>query len=379
MHFHPDANMLPNENPDLYYLVALSQIEGIGSITARNLLQHFTTAEAIFKASAKSLKNIEGVGEYKAKLFNIESVKEETEKQLQFAAKHNVQILHLNHPDYPKRLLQCNDAPLLLYYKGNADLNTAKVCAIVGTRKSTDYGQRCTEDLLSSLEGTPDLLITSGLALGIDTIAHKVSLKHNLATVGVLGHGLDYMYPASNRALAKEMTQNGGLLTEFTTTTKPSPKHFPVRNRIVAGMSDITIIVESDIKGGAMITAYVAASYNRELAAFPGRIYDARSEGPNHLIKQNMAAMITGADDLLKLMNWDRNTESKKAVQKQLFQALSVEENKLVTLLQGKDSIHTDELMLQTGFSYPQLASLLLQLEMQDLIKTLPGKMYRLN
>lgn len=379
MHYHPVANMLPNENPDLYYMVALSLIEGIGSVTARNLLQHFKSAEEIFKAPAKDLKHIEGVGEFRAKLFKLESVKEETEKQLQFVQKHQIQILHLLDPNYPKRLLNCNDAPLVLYYKGAVDLNIAKVCAIVGTRKNTDYGQRCTEDLLAALEGTPDLLITSGLALGIDTIAHKAALKHNLATVGVLGHGLDRIYPASNKMLAKEMLQQGGLLTEFISGSLPSPKNFPVRNRVVAGMSDVTVIVESDIKGGAMITAYIATSYNREVAAFPGRVYDAKSEGPNHLIRQNMAAMITGADDLLKLMNWDTHTEKKKAVQKQLFQTLTPEENKLVSLLEGKDAIHTDELMLQTGFTYPQLATLLLQLEMQDLIKTLPGKMYRLN
>ena len=379
MHSNPVANMLPNENSELYYQVALSQIEGIGSVTARNLLQHFKTAEEVFKTPARMLKNIDGVGEYRAKLFKLEEVKEVTEKQLQFAANHNIQILHIGHPGYPKRLLQCNDAPLVLYYKGNADLNVAKVCAIVGTRKSTDYGQRCTEDLLASLEGTPDLIITSGLALGIDTIAHKASLKHNVATVGVLGHGLDHIYPASNKGLAKEMLQNGGLLTEFIIGTKPSPSNFPVRNRIVAGMSDITIIVESDKKGGAMITAYVAASYNRELAAFPGRVYDARSEGPNHLIKQNMAAMITGADDLLKLMNWDTTTDYKKAVQKQLFQDLLPDEQKIVGLLQDKDAVHTDELMMNTGFAYTQLASVLLQLEMKDLVQTLPGKMYRLN
>ncbi len=370
--------MLPNRSPDHYYLIALSMIDGIGSKTARSLLQHFKTAEAIFHASPKQLRNIAGVGDTRAKLFQLETVKAAVEKEMEFVEKHKIEVLSLQDANYPKRLLQCDDAPLLLYYKGNANLNSAKMCAIIGTRKNTDYGQRCTEMLIEQLAGQQDLIIVSGLALGIDTIAHKNALLQNLPTVGVMGHGLDRIYPFTNKNLANEMVERGGLLTEFPSGTKPDRQNFPVRNRIVAGMCDVSVIVESDIKGGAMITAYVALSYNRELAAFPGRIYDSKSEGPNHLIRQNMAAMITNATDLLQFMNWEQSAAT-KAVQQQLFAALSPDEQKLIELLQSKDAVHVDELMKQIGLNYPQLAATLLQLEMQNLIKTLPGKMYRLN
>ena len=297
-----------------------------------------------------------------------------------FAEQHKVKLLPIGHPAYPSRLLQCEDAPLVLYYKGEADLNAAKTAAIIGTRKNTDYGQRCTEGLVEALASIPDLLIVSGLALGIDTLAHRSALRHSIPTIGVLGHGLDKLYPATNAALAREMLTQGGLLTDFPAGTRLSPQNFPVRNRIVAGLCDVTIVVESDVKGGAMITASVALGYHREVAAFPGRIYDGRSEGPNFLIRKNMASLIRGADDLLELMNWQADSKQpSRAVQARLFATLSEDEQTIVNLLKDKDTVHTDELMHRTGFAYPHLASVLLNLEMQDLIKSLPGKIYRIN
>jgi DNA processing protein len=222
------------------------------------------------------------------------------------------------------------------------------------------------------------MIISSGLAHGIDAYAHKYSLQVGLPTVGVLGHGLDRVYPANNKQLAKEMTENGGLLSEFPSGTLPDRSNFPMRNRIVAGISDVTVIVESDIKGGALITARIADSYNREVAAFPGRVYDSRSSGCNELIRTNIAAMITSADDLLELMNWNSNKKV-KSVQKQLFIQLSEDEQKIIDLLQAKDALHADELLYQTGIANSQLAAVLLQLEMQGIIKALPGKQYRIN
>ena len=370
--------MLPNEENELLYQIALTFIPGVGPKTVRALLSKYESASEIFKAPIKELKNAAGVGEVRAKLFRDKEILSAAEKELEYALKHETRLLFFNSEDYPKRLHNCDDPPVLLYYKGNANLNTGKIIAVIGTRKNTDYGQRVCESLVEGLRGLDDLLIVSGLALGIDTIAHKASLRNIIPTVGVMGHSLDRIYPYSNKALGNEMLQLGGLLSEFPFGTKPDRQNFPVRNRVVAGMSDITVVVESDIKGGAMITAYLAHGYNREVAAFPGRVFDSKSEGPNHLIKKNIAACISGADDLLELMNWGRN-EQKKSVQKQLFLDLVPDEKMIIDLMQTKDALHSDELLIQTGFTSPQLAAVLLQLEMQGLIKALPGKNYRLN
>lgn len=371
--------MLPNQaSSEEFYQIALTFVPDVGPKTARALLSRFTSAESIFKAKAKQLVSVEGMGEHKAKMFTTKDIAIQAEKELEYCIKNDIRPLFMTSPDYPKRFINCDDAPVLLYYKGTANLNASKVVAVIGTRKHTDYGQRATEGLVEGLQGLEDVVVVSGLALGIDTIAHKSSIKHGIPTVGVVGHGLDTMYPSSNRQLSMDMLANGGLLSEFPSGTLLDRSNFPVRNRVVAGMSDITVLVESDIKGGGMITAYVAHSYNREVAAFPGRVYDSKSGGPNHLIKRNVAAMITNADDLLELMNWGRH-EGQKAVQKQLFFELSAEENQIVNLLREKDAIHSDELLHQTGFKSPQLAAILLQLEMQGVIKALPGKYYRMN
>jgi DNA processing protein len=297
---------------------------------------------------------------------------------MRFVEENAIQVLFFNNADYPKRLRLCDDAPILLYYKGNANLNASKTIAVIGTRRNTDYGLRATEYLIDGLRGMDDLIVISGLASGIDTIAHKSAMKNGLDTVGVLGHGLDMVYPPSNKNLASEMIEHGGILTEFSSKTNLERGNFPVRNRIVAGMSDITVVTESDIKGGAIITAYIALSYNRDLAAFPGRVFDTRSQGPNDLIRRNMAAIITGPDDLLELMNWN-TVKNEKGVQQQMFVELSDEEKMIVDILRDKDKVHADEIFLQTRFKASQLASTLLQLEMQGIVKSLPGKFYRLN
>ena len=218
------------------------------------------------------------------------------------------------------------------------------------------------------------MIIISGLADGIDTIAHKAAIRNNIPTIGVLGHGHDMMYPANNRSLAKEMHEKGGVLTEYVSDSIVGPENFPMRNRIVAGMSDVTVVIESDIKGGALITARIASSYNRDVAAYPGRVNDKRSSGCNELIRTNVAAMITKPDDLLEIMNWGKPKQ--KTVQKQLFINLSPEEKMLMDYLATKDAVHSDELYHNTGMNSSQLAATLLQLEMQGLIKAMPGKMY---
>ena len=370
--------MLPGEqHEELFYQLALTYVPGIGVKTGRVLLEHFGSAAKIFARPLKELNNICKVGETKIKNFRDDEVMKKAERELSFVIKNNLQPLYYNN-NYPKRLTNCSDAPLLLFYKGSANLDVAKVIAIVGTRKLTDYGQKLCEELVDGLRSLDDVLIVSGLATGIDAVAHKRSLDVGIPTVGVLGHGLDRIYPYSNKGLADQMVECGGLLTEFPSETLPERTNFPMRNRIVAGMSDVTVVVESHAAGGALITAHMASGYNREVAAFPGRVNDSRSVGCNELIRTNIAAMITKAEDLTELMNWQKEGRP-KAIQKQLFLNLSDEEQRIVDLLQTKDNVHADELFHGTGLANSQLAAALLQLEMQGLIKALPGKLYRMH
>lgn len=364
---------------DWIYRLALTFVKGIGPKTGRILLEQYGDAKAVFDAPIKQLRQIDGMTDMRAKALKDEEAFNKATSELTYMAENGITPLWLYDEDYPARLKACVDSPLLIYAKGNPNLNAGKVVAIVGTRKLTEYGVKLTEELVEGLSAMEGILIASGLADGIDTVAHKQCVKLNVPTVGVLGHGHDKMYPANNRTLAKDMCNAGGtVLTEYASGTIPMKDNFPMRNRIVAGMSDITVVVESDIKGGALITARLASSYNREVAAFPGRVSDKRSSGCNELIRTNVAAMITKPDDLIELMNWGK-PKATKPVQRQLLLALTPEEQKLVDLLQTKDSMHADELLHQSGLNNSLLAATLLQLEMQGLIKALPGKMYRIN
>jgi DNA processing protein len=274
-------------------------------------------------------------------------------------------------------LLNCYDSPTLLFYKGTADLNASKVVAIVGTRSNTDYGKHFTDDLIAELS-SQQVLIISGLAIGIDAYAHKAALKNNLPTVGVVGHGLDKIYPSVNKGLARDMAlQNGGILSEFFSGTLPDKHNFPLRNRIVAGMSDATIVVETLISGGSMITAKLADAYNRDVFAVPGRTTDTKSKGCNYLIKNNKAILLTDAGQLLDIMGWQ---EKKKKVkkQKELFIELTAEERQVVDILKQKESVHIDEINISSGLSSSAVAAAILNLELQSVIGSMPGKMYKL-
>jgi DNA processing protein len=370
--------MLPVADENLFYHIALTFVKNIGPRRAKLLLQHFGNPIHIFKASLKQLKQVDGLGETVARSFKDEEILQKADKELQYVIKHGIGVVLAEQEEYPLRLRNCLDAPILLYYKGTAPLNSEKTIAVIGTRKYTDYGNRITEELIKDLQKVAGTTIISGLAHGIDAIAHKHSLLNGIPTIAVMGNGMDRIYPPENKNLAGEILSNGALLTEFPSGTKPDKSNFPMRNRIVAGMSDVTVVVESDIKGGALITARIASSYNRDVAAFPGRVHDSRSSGCNELIRTNIASMITGADDLLELMNW-KESGKPKAVQKRLFIELSPEEQKIIDILSTKDTVHTDELLHETGLANSMLAATLLQLEMQDIIKALPGKRYRMN
>jgi DNA processing protein len=365
-------------NPDLLHQIALTLIPNIGAVQSRILVEHFGDAASVFKAKKKDLAAVEGIGEIKARSIKSFTDFEAAEKEIGFTEKHRIKPLFLNDADYPKRLLHCYDPPTLLYYRGNADLNNTKVISIIGTRNNTDYGKQVTESIVQGLAEL-NVLIVSGLAFGIDAIAHKSAITNNLPTVGVLAHGLDTIYPLQHKQLAKDILLNGGLLTEFVSNTKPDKHNFPKRNRVVAGMADATIVIETPVKGGSMITAELAYNYNRDLFAVPGKITDSKSSGCLKLIQQNKAILFSDVDQLLQVIGWQEKVKSKTKKTRELFIDLSEDERVIIDLLKDKESVHIDELYLKSSLSSSTVAGAILNLELQNVIASLPGKLYRLN
>jgi len=365
-------------NNELLHQLALTLVPNIGDVQAKILIQHFGEVSAIFKAKTSALEKIEGIGSVRAKSIKEFDDFHIAEKEQEFIEKYKIKTFFLTDKDYPKRLLNCYDSPTLLFYKGIADLNAPKIVAIVGTRTNTEYGKQFTEKLVKDLS-EQNITIISGLAFGIDAMAHKAALKHGLPTVGVVGHGLDKIYPSENSSLAKEMIkEEGGILSEFFSGTKPDKHNFPLRNRIVAGISDATVVVETNIKGGSMITGNLANAYNRDVFAVPGRTTDTKSSGCNHLIKYNKAILLTDADELLELMGWKEKSKTKTKKQKELFIELTPEEKQVVQLLQAKETVSIDEINLSSGLSSSTIAAAILNLELQNIVASLPGKMYKL-
>lgn len=368
-----------NNSTKLLYKIALTQIEGVGDILARNLLETFGNVEEIFRANKKTLITVKGISTYLADAILDSKVLIKAEKELQFVEKNNIKTFFYSDEDYCYRLKECIDAPVLLYYKGNTDLNASKIISIVGTRKSTNYGNDFCESFLEEIASIhPDILVVSGLAYGVDIQAHKSAIKYNLSTVGVLAHGLDRIYPSSHRKTAVEMLENGGLLTEFPSGTEPDRFNFVRRNRIVAGMADATIVVQSDAKGGSLITAELANSYNKEVFALPGRITDKESFGCNMLIEDNKAILLQSAESFIKHMQWDVNNQIVKPKQRQLFMDLSDDEQAVYDLLGIKESLHINLIANQIGIPVSNLLSTLLTMEMKGIVRTIPGGSYQL-
>ena len=360
----------------LVHKIALSLIKGVGPMFAKNLLIHFGSAEAVFAATKAQILQIDGIGETRANAILHNDAIAKAEKHLAFIEKHKIEVLFYADDNYPKRLRNCYDSPLLLYYKGTADLNHSKIVSIVGTRNATAYGKMLCKQLAEVLQPY-NVIIISGLAHGIDAAAHKESLNFNIPTVGILGHGLDRIYPAVHKELTLKMVHNGGLLTEFLPGTNPDRENFPKRNRIIAGISDVTVVVEAALRGGALITAEIANSYNRDVYAFPGRTTDEFSEGCNFLIKTNRAALINHPKDLIYYLGWDDETVKKTQIQVQLPLDLTKDENVVVAILQN-NQISIDDLSIATKMPQSKLAIVLLTLEMQGIIISLPGKVYKL-
>ncbi|MEO5911952.1 MAG: DNA-processing protein DprA [Pelobium sp.] len=358
--------------------IALTMVKGIGDITIRSLVSYCGSAEEVFSSKKQHLLKIPGIGSKTADLIIHHSSFERAEQELNFIAKYKIEPLFFTSENYPKRLRNCYDAPSMLYFKGKANLNQQKIISIVGTRNATAYGKSFCDKLIAGLK-SHNLLVASGLAYGIDVAAHKASIANDVTTVGVLGHGLDRIYPAIHRPVAEKMLSNGGLLTEFPSETNPDRQNFPKRNRIIAGMADAVIVIEATRKGGALITAEIANSYNKDVFALPGRADDEFSDGCNFLIKTNRALLITKVEDLEYIMGWFDNSSQKKNLEPQLFLDLNEEDQKIVKVIQENESIAIDDLQLKLNMPQSKLAMALLNLEMQSVIISLPGKVYRLN
>ena len=363
---------------ELVYQIALTLIPNIGDVNAKALINHFGSAQAVFHAPKKELEALDGIGTIRADSIKKFKDLSRAEEEIEFIKKYKITPLFLTDKNYPQRLLNCYDSPPLLYYKGNADLNSSRIVAIVGTRNNDEYGKIICEKLIEELINE-EVIIVSGLAFGIDSIAHRSSLKNNIQTIGVLAHGLDRIYPSQNTSLAKQMVSCGGLLTEFKSNTNPDRQNFPGRNRIVAGISDAVIVIESGIKGGSLITAELGNGYNKDVFAFPGRSNDIKSEGCNYLIKNNKAGLITSANDLIENMGWKKIQQSLPKKQKELFIELTKEEKIIVDILQLQKQVQIDELYFKSKLSSSEVAQALLTLEMQGIVSSLPGKIYKMN
>lgn len=365
---------------NILYEVAIGLIPGIGSSHTRQLVSYCGSAENVFKESKGKLKKIPGIGEVLASTIVNQNILNEAERQLKLADKTNTKILFYTHKDYPNRLKQIHDAPTLLYYRGNTNLNSSKIVGIVGTRKATSYGKEVVEKLLSDLI-PHKVIVISGLAYGIDITAHKSALSNNQPTVGVMASGIDIIYPAAHKEIAAEMVYSGGLITEYPFGSKPDAPHFPSRNRIIAGLCDVLIVAEAAESGGALITAEIANSYDREVFAVPGNIGSKYSEGCNNLIQKHKAHIYTGLKDLEYIMNWGVE-ESKEALVEPApidLSSFNTEEKEVIHVLKDNGSMLIDDLSWRSQIPVGKLASILLSLEFQGVIKSLPGKKFKLN
>ncbi len=359
------------------FLVALTKINKVGPKLAKVLVSYSGGYEAVFQQSKKALLAIPGIGPQIASAVLDMKVMDAVEKELLFLEKNpDIQLLPYTHPNFPSRLRQYDDGPLLIYSKGdNQALNPSRSVGIVGTRSPSQYGRSVCENLVEQLKEY-NVSIISGLAYGVDTIAHRTAVKSGISTLGFLAHGLDIFYPAENRKLANSMLEKGGLVTEFGPGSIPAREHFPMRNRLIAAMSDVLIVVESAIKGGSMITAELANSYNKDVFAIPGRLSDSTSEGCNFLIKTHKAALYQSTKDLSYIMGWTADNQS--SVQLEIPLDLTPEELSIINYLKQKETVHLDKLHHALELPLSKLASLLLNLEFKSLVRSLPGKKYTL-
>ena len=357
------------------YEIGMTLLPGIGDISGKKFVQYCGSAEAVFKEKRKSLEKISGMREVSIDaICKPKEYLKRAEEEIVFMEKNDIRPLFFLDSDYPRRLSQCDDAPMMLYYKGKANLNANRVVAIVGTRNITEYGKENCNQLVEDLK-EDNVLIVSGLAYGVDTCAHKASVKNGIPTVGVMGSGMQQIYPAANKKLAADMQELGGILTECMSGTLPDRENFPRRNRIIAGMADAVVVVESAMKGGSLITADLANSYSRDVFAYPGRVMDIYSQGCNYLIRTNRAHLMESALNLRYIMRWD--SEKKNEKQTALFREFTEEEKKIMDCFGSNAVISLDDIIVKTELSTTKIAALLLNLEFDGVLMALPGKRYQ--
>lgn len=349
-------------------------IDNIGPIFAKYLISYCGDVQAVFEATEKQLATIPNIGPATINKIKNAEVFDKADQQLAFLEKNGMKAYTYLDDEYPRRLKHFETSPIVLYFNGNGNLNHSRTVAIIGTRKVTDRGAIICKKIVEGLKPY-NVQIISGLAYGVDSLAHKYAVEENISTIGVLGHGQDLIYPASNRALAKRMLENGGTITEFPIESRLNREHFPMRNRIIAAMSDAVIVVESAKKGGSIITAEFANQFNKDVFAVPGRTNDEYSEGCNRLIKQHKANLLESAEDIAYIMRWEEIDKSKD-IQTSLFVELEPEEQKIVNILKSNPEINIDELNYKLELQASQLAALLISMEFKGVIKSLPGKKY---
>ncbi|MBY0486227.1 MAG: DNA-processing protein DprA [Flavobacteriaceae bacterium] len=360
---------------ELLHLLALLKIDGVGDIVAKKLINHCGSAENIFKTKASQLEAIDGIGKVLIKNLKSKSVFKLAEAELRYIKENNISILYYQNDNYPNRLKHCIDSPVLLFTSGTIDFSDRKIISIVGTREITSYGTDFCKKLIEDLAPLNPIIV-SGFAYGVDIVAHKAAMDNNLQTIGVIAHGLNQVYPKVHKKYVAKMEENGGFLTEFWSSSNPEKENFVKRNRIVAGMSEATIVIESAEKGGSLITANLANDYNRDVFAVPGRISDKFSQGCNNLIKTQRAHLLTSAADILYILNWELQQKEEKIIQKQLFVSLDDNEQKVYDYLHLNGKKELDTIALQCDFPVFRMSSILLNMELKGVIRPLPGKLF---
>ena len=363
---------------ELLHLLALTKVEGVGDIVAKKLINHCGNVENIFKTKASKLNSIDGIGQNLIRNLKDKSIFEKAESELRYIKRNYIKVSFYQDDNYPERLKHCIDGPILLFYTGNINWNTRKIISIVGTRQITSYGTDFCKKLIEDLAPVNPIII-SGFAYGVDIVAHQSAMDNNLQTIGILAHGLNQIYPKTHKRYIAKMEQNGGFMTEFWSSSNPEKENFVKRNRIVAGIAEATIVIESAEKGGSLITANMANDYNRDVFAVPGRVSDKLSQGCNNLIKTQRAHLLTSAADVLYILNWELESSAanySKTIQKQLFISLDADEQKIYDYLQQKGKQLLDVIAIECDFPIFKISSILLNMELKGVIRPLPGKLF---
>jgi DNA processing protein len=366
------------DSTELLNVLALLKVDGVGDVVAKKLINHCGSAENVFNTKTRQLKSIDGIGDVLIKNLKDKTIFEKAKQELKFIEREKINLLFYLDENYPERLKHCIDGPVLLFASGNIHLENRKIISIVGTRQITPHGTDFCKQLIADL-AVFNPIIVSGFAYGVDIVAHQAAIENNLQTIGVLAHGLNQIYPKTHKKYIAKMEENGGFLTEFWSISNPEKENFVKRNRIVAGMSEATVVIESAEKGGSLITAMIANDYNRDVFAVPGRVSDKYSQGCNDLIKTQRANLMTSAADLIYILNWELKTKETtriKPVQKQLFIVLDNDEQKVYDYLQKKGKQLLDIIALECDFPIFRISTLLLNMELKGVIRPLPGKLF---